>query len=60
MAKSALEQVSERYEQAKREYYECLGHNDRIEVQFRMKQEAFHVWGACLAILQDCRGDFVG
>lgn len=53
---TALEQVSERYEQAKRERAE---HRMKYRSDDPVLNERCYCWSEALAILQACRGSFV-
>lgn len=59
MGKSALQQVSERYEHAKREYYDAKD-DDADHRLVTMLMRVSDAWGCALAILQSERGNFVG
>lgn len=57
--KSALQQVSEKFEEAKREYYAMDPITTQNE-QLLIALTKVNVWGQALQILQDQRGNFVG
>jgi hypothetical protein len=59
--KSAIEEVSDQFEKAKRTYYKMVESpaglsNDQILIA----KTEFQVWGSALQILQDRRGNFIG
>jgi hypothetical protein len=54
--KSALEQVSDKYESAKRERYE---HRQKYRKDDPVLNERCYCWSEALAILQEQKGDFV-
>lgn len=59
--KSAIEEVSERYEKAKRVYYGMISSPYGVSNdQFLIAKTEFQVWGNALQILQDRRGNFIG
>jgi hypothetical protein len=57
--KSALQQVSEQFETAKREYY-AMDPIKTANEALLIALTKVKVWGHALQILQDQRGNFVG
>lgn len=58
--KSALEQVSEKYEEAKRKANAILSDPQHLMTDLVIARAEQYTWSHALTILQSCRGEFVG